>query len=1418
MLKCASVGIVTKTVRTAFGLFAPRFCFALVMLNVLHAASGSGAADLSQIQQQRVGVSSPAMMSSALVSGYRFDFVRSILVLDARGVLHQYASCGEGVNDLSPLSGSVSSKSSRMCHQWLHNTGAPVTVSHARIENPNSCHLLSTVPRVVSGDVLLAQMPQRAECQQQDHGSIAADGGGFVVLGDMNSLLRKQYVSINGTDIFVTSQVSRFQLDASSGAALSDDDVLDAGRVLLPFFEVVRFDTTAAAVNREESFAWNVTTSKFRVLRGGGKTGQNFAVRGSAKNRDSAELQVHPHHKEDVLECHDALLLWSSLPQFVKDSSVACFAVQRSAVIPIADILRDCQQNAERAPQATSAVSIAASSLDAAAGYVAHPHGSATQDVHVLDLLSDTSRVVAAGSNGAAVATDSVPVSATLLGAKSTHLRAPAAASRSNSVALITEDPLEEYRNAASSVARGDADGGVSLTIQLSWSRHQIYVVCQVAALIATAIFAGVGIFPRRKFLAAWEEVDAVTQNWHRHDVPSSAAPSAPPSTRLGPLSPPPHLDLAAAHHPYVPSSSLLSIAARACDVSNDVAGGVSPMILPQASTAHPLPELVMMPTATTFLSADIGAEQLCAPLIVTRVPLKPLPLDHLALATAAAGTTLIAVAAQVDGSIIISPSQSTMQKTASSIESKPSTPSLDAGAAVLWPPASACSNLSFRSNSSNNNSNKMQHVAAGAEGDVLVNSSFHDAATETDVSQTDVGDINVNFSNSSPASPMRRANLSQLEDARRYHEEEDVAAHAEDESSTTESSPPSGTRTDDEDADEVEASSKSMMSPGSDGSNARRFEELVATRSECSDDDDWWRRGLSAAGISRNQQALIENNPKRASTLREVASLVGSVGNLSGMEGAVWSQPTSPTVGGTGAPLLLVHSMTSSPGATHRHGDRDDSEPDSSQHASSRRAHSSLAAPQLFQQHFKVQRRIGFGGAGSVFCVENRVTKTQYAIKVVPLHEDDERSIREAVLHSSFDCPYVVRFFYCWIEDMSTDDAVRLGIFDKDDGLDAMSDVSAAAHDFQLGRNPHLTATSVTTSTSVTTGNNNRLLFMQMEYFKCGTLEDWLKKRQKKLMSQRASQQTTGCVAQDGDAGPKPTVDIDRAEACDYLLHICKGLEYLHTQGIVHRDIKPSNVFLTEKNTVKIGDFGLACKERTARHASTYDSLPELGLDEQTVSGCSPLYCSPEQREGRRVTPASDIFSVGVLAVELFACFTTAHERISTLDSLRARGMPPDPLMDAFPDEMSLVAAMLAIQPASRPSIASVITRLKSLVRTLKLQKRRVGSNGTPTDGSSIHPQSMGLFSGGSGDVLPSPSSPDKLPAVPPRDMDTEQMPHVTLSPSSSQYFHSGRIAAVETALEVPPPPTFGFDRDKQDAQSRQNSMSSLSNYDNEE
>jgi len=91
-----------------------------------------------------------------------------------------------------------------------------------------------------------------------------------------------------------------------------------------------------------------------------------------------------------------------------------------------------------------------------------------------------------------------------------------------------------------------------------------------------------------------------------------------------------------------------------------------------------------------------------------------------------------------------------------------------------------------------------------------------------------------------------------------------------------------------------------------------------------------------------------------------------------------------------------------------------------------------------------------------------------------------------------------------------------------------------------------------------------------------------------------------------------------------DYAIQICRGLAFLHSQGVIHRDVKPANIRVVS-GKIKIMDFGIA------RSATS----------ELTKSGAiigTPFYMSPEQIRGQKVDKRSDMFSFGVLLYELLS------------------------------------------------------------------------------------------------------------------------------------------------------------------------------------
>jgi serine/threonine protein kinase len=132
-----------------------------------------------------------------------------------------------------------------------------------------------------------------------------------------------------------------------------------------------------------------------------------------------------------------------------------------------------------------------------------------------------------------------------------------------------------------------------------------------------------------------------------------------------------------------------------------------------------------------------------------------------------------------------------------------------------------------------------------------------------------------------------------------------------------------------------------------------------------------------------------------------------------------------------------------------------------------------------------------------------------------------------------------------------------------------------------------------------------------------------------------------------------------DPPQVLSWIVAVTRGLAYAHAQGLVHRDLKPANVLLGTHNP-KLADFGIGGV--VSVHAVRHSRIGTVGADGLRSSeqaslfrgAGTPLYMSPEQRQGQPPDPRQDLFSLGVLWFQLLVGDVTRELHPGWADELK--------------------------------------------------------------------------------------------------------------------------------------------------------------------
>ena len=164
---------------------------------------------------------------------------------------------------------------------------------------------------------------------------------------------------------------------------------------------------------------------------------------------------------------------------------------------------------------------------------------------------------------------------------------------------------------------------------------------------------------------------------------------------------------------------------------------------------------------------------------------------------------------------------------------------------------------------------------------------------------------------------------------------------------------------------------------------------------------------------------------------------------------------------------------------------------------------------------------------------------------------------------------------------------------------------------------------------------------------------------------------------------GPFPV-----ARALNIAIQICAGVGAAHRLGVVHCDVKPQNVILTPEGQIKVTDFGIA---------RAFSAAAPVGYTE-SVWG-TPHYFSPEQAAGEQPTPASDVYSIGIILFEMLTGrlpFEGDNQQQLALAHLRDAPPPVTQFNPQIPLPLEqIVSQTLAKEPARRYRTADQLGRI---------------------------------------------------------------------------------------------------------------------------
>uniref|UniRef100_A0A3Q1IK64 non-specific serine/threonine protein kinase n=1 Tax=Anabas testudineus TaxID=64144 RepID=A0A3Q1IK64_ANATE len=387
-------------------------------------------------------------------------------------------------------------------------------------------------------------------------------------------------------------------------------------------------------------------------------------------------------------------------------------------------------------------------------------------------------------------------------------------------------------------------------------------------------------------------------------------------------------------------------------------------------------------------------------------------------------------------------------------------------------------------------------------------------------------------------------------------------------------------------------------------------WDSKVSVRSTASEDDapalDSCESSLQSMSTSTSESVVFRdssNHPKAQTSSSSAWSENDASANVSTPSTIESLRPPKNAPTDTSDFVIFEHSE-------NQNGDQDAVKNKSREHSVS-----DTSTQSRFTSEFDSIERLGKGGFGRVYKAREKLLDKYYAIKIVNCKE---KALREVKALSDLSHQHIIRYYVCWVEDSE----YKQDITDSD-SVQSVSDSSP------------------------------QYLYIKMELCETGTLQNWIRNRNK--MTQQDSKR--------------------REDVLTIAQQIVSGVVYIHSNNLLHRDLKPANIMFGRDRTVKIGDFGLVTAE---------NHEDDSNLMKRTKTG-TKSYMAPEQKSKTTYDHKVDIFALGLIYFELLWKFSTGHEKAMMWENARHQILPKE-FAQTFPQENHLIKLMLCERPEDRP------------------------------------------------------------------------------------------------------------------------------------